>query len=134
MKMCYPHGTLAVKRHAAMGPSALFERHKGYLIGGIELLPPTVDIVFMDPPWGGMDYNSLGGKSGYDLHKHMKIRFGNVDSSTSVIANEVEYYQQQEQQQEQQHNMQEVDGFDLLQMAAAVTQSRLVIYDLPKYK
>lgn len=144
MDMCYPNGELAMKRHAAMGPSALFERHKGFLIGGIELLPPTFDVVFMDPPWGGMDYNSLG-KSGYDLHKHMKIRFGNVDSSTSVIANEVEHFRQQQQQMMQfpgggppppyppQSQLDRyVDGVDLLKMAASVTRSRLVIYDLPR--
>ena len=133
MDMCYPNGELAFKRHAAMGPSALFERHKGFLIGGIELLPPTFDVVFMDPPWGGMDYNSLG-KSGYDLHKHMKIRFGNVDSSTSVIANEVEHFRQQQQQMmhfpggpppsqlsyppQSQLDDRYVDGVDLLKMAS----------------
>ena len=31
------------------------------------------DIIFMDPPWGGVDYEVLG-KNGYDLKKNMRIR------------------------------------------------------------
>lgn len=81
---CYRNGRITSRRDAREGPSALFERWCGFLIGGIELLPTCIDAVFMDPPWGGVDYNTLG-KDGYDLYEHMKIRYGGVDGSTSVI-------------------------------------------------
>ena len=59
---------------AAMPPPAETEQTKdGYLIGGIDLLPRHIDAVFMDPPWGGVDYNVLG-KHGYDLQRNMKIQ------------------------------------------------------------
>ena len=37
------------------------------------MLPRKIDAVFMDPPWGGIDYEVLG-KHGYDLKKNMLIR------------------------------------------------------------
>lgn len=54
------------------------ERHAGFLIGGPEILPPHIDAVFMDPPWGGVDYNQVG-KNAYDLEKHMRIYFAGND-------------------------------------------------------
>lgn len=44
---------------------------RGYRIGGIELLPRRIDAIFMDPPWGGVDYNHL---KKYRLERDMKIR------------------------------------------------------------
>jgi len=44
----------------------------GFFLGGLGLLPSRIDAIFMDPPWGGVDYNSLG-KNGYCLEKHMKL-------------------------------------------------------------
>jgi 16S rRNA G966 N2-methylase RsmD len=45
---------------------------EGYTIGGLDLLPPHIDVVFLDPPWGGVDYEVFG-KHGYDLEKNMRI-------------------------------------------------------------
>lgn len=38
----------------------------GYTIGGIDILPSKIDGIFLSPPWGGMDYGNIGGKSGFD--------------------------------------------------------------------
>lgn len=32
---------------------------KGFNIGGTELLPNTLDGIFLSPPWGGMDYENI---------------------------------------------------------------------------
>ena len=53
--------------------AAAVERVAGFLVGGEDLLPPHIDAVFMDPPWGGVDYGALG-KHGYELEKNMKIK------------------------------------------------------------
>jgi trimethylguanosine synthase len=37
-----------------------------YLIGGLELLPKNIDMMFLSPPWGGMDYIRVG-KRNYTL-------------------------------------------------------------------
>lgn len=83
MEKCYRDGRLvpphlrgdAALPHELCGTSV--EYHAGYPIGGAELLPPCIDAVFIDPPWGGIDYN-LCGKNGYDLSRHMKIRRSSV--------------------------------------------------------
>ena len=33
----------------------------------------SVDVVFLSPPWGGVDYNSVG-KNGFDITKHIMVR------------------------------------------------------------
>ena len=38
----------------------------GYKLGGIELLPNKIDVIFLSPPWGGMDYGKVG-KRNYTL-------------------------------------------------------------------
>jgi len=141
---CYRNGERIVSRHASEGPSALFERHAGYLIGGIELLPSTLDMVFMDPPWGGIDYHTLG-RNGYDLHRHMKIRYGGVDSSTCVVegcqggsggtaitALSLVINDGESLNKKTDPSPNFVDGVELLRMAAIATGTRLVIYDLPR--
>ena len=42
------------------------DKTKSFKIGGIELLPETIDCVFLSPPWGGMDYTKVG-KRNYTL-------------------------------------------------------------------
>lgn len=117
---CYQNGKLILhKRDAALGPSTLFERVDGYLIGGLELLPEHIDIVFMDPPWGGVSYNSLG-TEGYDLVKNMKIPFGGGRHGEAQVdaSNEGETGY--------------ANGADLLRMAASATSTRMVMYDIPR--
>lgn len=80
MEHCYKNGEMVGNQSSGGqkngAPCAVeSEMYAGYPIGGLELLPDRVDAVFMDPPWGGVDYGTLG-KDGYDLEKHMKIRVG----------------------------------------------------------
>lgn len=42
------------------------EGSESFKIGGLELLPDTIDCVFLSPPWGGMDYTKVG-KRNYTL-------------------------------------------------------------------
>ena len=74
---CYRHGRRADPSDSGYSrepnlSAAAVERVEGFLIGGEDLLPPHIDAVFMDPPWGGVDYGTCG-KHGYDLEKNMKI-------------------------------------------------------------
>lgn len=75
LQHCYFDGQLRLDRlppHHAYGGVETEVSSGGFFIGGLGLLPSRIDAVFMDPPWGGVDYNSLG-KNGYCLEKHMKI-------------------------------------------------------------
>jgi trimethylguanosine synthase len=117
---CYQNGRLVIqKRHASQGPSTLFERCDGYLIGGLELLPDLIDVVFMDPPWGGVSYESVG-KNGYDLVHHMKIPYGGGRHGEAQVDGS------------QQGQTGYANGADLLRMAASATSSRIVFYDIPR--
>lgn len=87
LEHCYQDGVLCIDklRNSTTQNVPLVETEvvAGFFIGGLGMLPPRIDAVFMDPPWGGVDYNSLG-KNGYCLEKHMKIHKG---VSTTTTAN-----------------------------------------------
>eukprot|EP00580_Thalassiosira_gravida_P019610 CAMPEP_0201662086 /NCGR_PEP_ID=MMETSP0494-20130426/4283_1 /ASSEMBLY_ACC=CAM_ASM_000839 /TAXON_ID=420259 /ORGANISM="Thalassiosira gravida, Strain GMp14c1" /LENGTH=766 /DNA_ID=CAMNT_0048140373 /DNA_START=189 /DNA_END=2489 /DNA_ORIENTATION=+ len=117
MQRCYRDGKLIMdpppRNHLSRYPPR--EVYRDFTIGGIDLLPeyaPRIDAVFMDPPWGGIDYGATG-KDGYDLSRDMTIRGcerGCVGFPPTP----------------------EVDGVCLLKIAAAATGTRFVAYDLPR--
>jgi hypothetical protein len=79
LQHCYKNGDFVLDQPSAIGsvmpclPSPVqTEVYAGYTIGGMNVLPRHIDAVFMDPPWGGVDYEVLG-KNGYDLFLNMKI-------------------------------------------------------------
>lgn len=49
-----------------------FERHHGYQVGGVGLLPESVDAIFLSPPWGGMDYGKSG-KRNYHIESCIEV-------------------------------------------------------------
>jgi len=117
MQRCYRDGNLIMdppprNRLSDYPPREVYD---DFTIGGIDLLAeyaPHIDAVFMDPPWGGIDYGSTG-KDGYDLSRDMRIRGcerGCVGFPPTP----------------------EVDGVHLLRIAAAATSTRFVAYDLPR--
>ncbi len=119
MERCYRDGKLIMdpppRTPVALGAYPPREIYDGFTIGGIDLLTECashIDAVFMDPPWGGIDYGAMG-KDGYDLARDMKIRGcerGCVGFPPTP----------------------EVDGVRLLKIAAAATSTRFVAYDLPR--
>jgi len=117
MERCYRDGNLIMDPPPRTQLSAYPPRevYDDFTIGGIDLLPecaPHIDAVFIDPPWGGVDYGAMG-KDGYDLARDMKIRGcerGCVGFPPTP----------------------EVDGVRLLKIAAAATSTRFVAYDLPR--
>lgn len=114
MDQCYNNGELVFDNapwDCYMSPR---EQCAGYTIGGLDLLPFHVDAVFLDPPWGGVDYGELG-KDGYDLGRDMQIRY-HQSKSTNFTNGDSGL----------------VDGSGLLKMAASATRSKLVIYDTPR--
>lgn len=126
----------------AMPPPVETECASGYQLGGIDLLPPSIDAVFMDPPWGGVDYN-LFGKNGYDLQLNMRIArpTSAVPVPQGSLNNDFfdDFVAQPRNQAERkaQFNLgldesNCVDGAELLRLAAAATKTHFVIYDLPK--
>lgn len=97
----YRDGVLQFPQH--IQPEQPREICDGYTIGGVDLLPGYIDAVFMDPPWGGVEYLSKG-KNGYDLQKNIRIPYQNRI----------------------------LNGFHLLEKAANCTLSKITIYDLPR--
>jgi hypothetical protein len=139
-----------------MPPPVLTTTHAGYQIGGLDLLPRTIDLAFFDPPWGGVDYEVLG-KNGYDLEKNMKIQVSppivdewaqsddNDDNDAGGDGVSDDFFDTFAQPK--QHHMSKnarkknfnkktdgeyVNGKDLVALAAAATRARVVLFDLPR--
>jgi trimethylguanosine synthase len=51
---------------AESSKSVAMGTEKEYAYSGLDLLPETLDAVFLSPPWGGSDYESVGRRN-YDL-------------------------------------------------------------------
>jgi len=124
----------------SMPPPVPTERTPGgYQIGGIDLLPPKVHCVFMDPPWGGVDY-SVFGNQGYDLQENMKIyRSLSVKEEESNNDFFDKFSPQTTHERKAQFNCSRaalsekqdyVDGQQLLDLAAQ--SARYVVYDVPR--
>lgn len=126
--------------------------HAGYQIGGLDLLPRTIDLAFFDPPWGGVDYEVLG-KNGYDLEKNMKIQVsppvvdqwahGEDDAGDDGVSDDFFDTFAQPKQHHTSKNARKrnfnkktegeyVNGKDLVVLAAAATRARVVLFDLPR--
>ena len=119
MERCYKDGTLVMdpppRTAKALSAYPPREMYDDFTIGGIDLLSEYarhIDAIFMDPPWGGMDYGATG-KDGYYLARDMKIR-GCERGSVGFPPTP------------------EIDGVRLLKIAAAATSTRFVMYDLPR--
>ena len=145
-----PTPEAATKLMNAMPAAVMTETTKdGYQIGGIDCLPRRIDAIFMDPPWGGVDYEVFG-KHGYDLATNMKIaRPAQATTATAVGDDFFDTFcassSPQQQQQQQRRNKKErraqfnchvddtncVNGAELLGLAAAATKSA-VLYDVPR--
>ncbi|EJK50007.1 hypothetical protein THAOC_31062, partial [Thalassiosira oceanica] len=85
-----------------------------FAIGGLDLLSeyaPRIDAIFMDPPWGGVDY-STAGKEGYLLERDMVV--GGAPPGRDAGGSAA------------------VDGAELLRIAAGALESRIIGYDLPR--
>jgi trimethylguanosine synthase len=130
---------------AAMPPPVPTESCKGYSIGGIDMLPRKIDAVFLDPPWGGVDYEVFG-KTGYDLARNMRIQRparpapaaancsdgldgSFFDSFKSTPRNKQERKAQFNSDRDESNC---VNGSELLALAAAATGTRWVLYDVPR--
>lgn len=129
----------AQKLMNAMPPPTSSETYCGYTIGGIDRLPRRIDAVFMDPPWGGIDYQVFG-KNGYDLCKNMHIRRpGRQETSKGDLnADFFDCFQPQTKEERKasfNHKADDghsVNGAELLKLAAAASGRRLVLYDVPR--
>lgn len=128
----------AMKMMAAMPPPVETERCHGYTIGGIDELPRTISMVFMDPPWGGVDYNCLFGKNGYSLQNHMRIpRLNPKQLQAQQVSDNFfdTFSPSNEHERKASFNcgLDEtncVNGSELLAFAAAAAP--YVVYDVPK--
>lgn len=121
MDACYRDGKL-VKDALPDSPSSSFrEECEGFMIGGLDMLPSHVDSIFMDPPWGGVDYNQAG-KNGYDLAKHIRLPYDRDTAAAGPMA----------AAEDPPPNATVVDGEQLLHIAARATSSKFVVYDVPR--
>jgi trimethylguanosine synthase len=132
---------------AAMPPPVPLERtDHGYQVGGIDMLPSRIGAVFMDPPWGGMDYNVFG-KYGYCLEKHMRIprpsnQVGAVPHASEGVSDGFfDSFCATEPRNKQERkdafniglgNDNSVNGAELLRLASAAAANAVVIYDVPR--
>ena len=91
---------------------------EGYSIGGVDLLPPHIHGVHIDPPWGGVDYGSLGS---YDLTRNLFITQNDDKHQAFDLSNAPT-------QNENEHGS--LDGRRLLAMTAKATNA--VVYSLPR--
>ena len=135
---------------ASMPPPVPTECLFGYNIGGFDLLPSKIDAVFLDPPWGGVDYEVFG-KTGYDLAKNMRIQrpkqpvvaagpnstAGCSDGVDGSFFDSFQSTPRNKQEKKAQFNSAVdesncVNGSELLAIAAAATQTHWVLYDVPR--
>jgi len=93
------------------------ETCKGYVIGGLSLLPPTLDAVFLSPPWGGMSYLNEG-KMGYNISSCIKV--SKIDSNLLVT------------DASKTRGDSFIDGEELLIIAAKAARHKSVSYFLPR--
>ena len=135
MEHCYQNGTLQINQLRSFGVFLPDHVHtevcEGFLIGGLGMLPARIDAVFMDPPWGGIDYNALG-KNGYSLENHMKIKTSGIKKPKLGVQDDFFDSFGTTGPLSPTDNDDCMNGVDLLTMAASATKSRLVIYDLPR--
>jgi trimethylguanosine synthase len=132
---------------AAMPPPVSSERtNHGFQVGGIDMLPSRIGAVFMDPPWGGVDYKVFG-KGGYCLEKHMRIPRPSHQLSAVAHASEgvsdgfFDSFCAAEPRNKQERkdafniglgNDNSVNGAELLRLAASAAANAVVIYDVPR--
>jgi trimethylguanosine synthase len=134
---------------ASMPPPVPTENCRGYNIGGIDLLTRKIDAVFLDPPWGGVDYEVFG-KTGYDLARNMRIQrpapppvaptAHNANCSDGLDGSFFDSFQstprnKQERKAQFNSTVDEsncVNGSELLAIAAAATATHWVLYDVPR--
>lgn len=147
LEFCYKNGAFmldkpmaAAKAEAfmnAMPPSVATEVHAGYTIGGIDMLPPNIDAIFMDPPFGGIDYG-LFGKTGYDLQAQMKIARAPQLVEKDDFFDAFVSKPRSKQERKMQFNCgidddNSIDGSELLALAAAASsEERCVVFDVPR--
>jgi trimethylguanosine synthase len=159
LKHCYKNGQFILDQPTAqlppyMPPPVMPTVHAGYHIGGLDMLPRRIDAVFMDPPWGGVDYEILG-KNGYDLQKNMKIQVSppvqappeddyhadgdGCDDFFDSFAAPRRHKSKQLSQKARQENFNKqtdgghfIDGMELLRVAAEAVTAHVVVYDLPR--
>lgn len=100
----YTNGTL--KDVDSLDQNAITSiEYKGYPLGDLSLLPNEIHVVFLSPPWGGMDYLQVG-SFGFDLSKCIQVH----GHDSNIV----------------------VDGEELLNMAATAASCKSVVYFLPK--
>lgn len=78
---------------------------KGYRMGNFSLLPKEIHVVFLSPPWGGLDYLQVG-PLGFDVSQCIQVH----DHESNIVA----------------------DGEELMHMAANAASHKSIVYFLPK--
>lgn len=158
LEHCYKNGAFildqpidtpekAMAMMAAMPPPVPTEiTSHGYHIGGIDMLPRQIGAVFMDPPWGGVDYEVFG-KHGYCLERNMRIPRPANQIQAPPSSNEgvtdgffdtfcgSQPRNKQERKAAFNCGLDEnncVNGAELLQLAAAAAMNAQVVYDVPR--
>lgn len=97
------------------------EISEGYVIGGLRLLPLTLDAIFLSSPWGGMSYLNEG-KMGYDISNCIKV--SKIDSKLQVSNTKKNGGSHIDDSF--------IDGEELLIIAARAARHKSVLYFLPR--
>ena len=86
------------------------ETYMGYTIGGFDLLPSSIDGVFLSPPWGGPEYSNKMTFTLQDIKIFNTLHSRRSNDDLIVTCN----------------------GFDLLKLSLNASVSKTVLYFLPR--
>jgi len=109
---CYKKGKL-VSSDCSLSKPTMEEVYRGFTIGHITLLPSALDGIFLSPPWGGMSYLQTNNE-GYSLASCLKV---SSPTRRELQADSKEV---------------DVDGEELLKLAAEAAPGKNVVYFLPR--
>jgi len=129
---CYTNGKLNLMTHLGkkIEPNIAKknEVNQCYKFGDVDLLPSSIDCIFLSPPWGGMEYMKMGNK-GYSLSNHMKISpmisagHDKVDDLKPEIGNTTN---------NPSTKMSAINGEQLLAMTSKASKHKSVVFYLPR--
>jgi len=130
---CYNSGKLNLMTHVGKKIDRNIAKKKNdvnhcYKFGDVDLLPSSIDCIFLSPPWGGMEYMTMGNR-GYSLSNHMKISpmisagHDKVDDLKPEIGNT---------SKNPSTKMSAINGEQLLAMTSKASKHKSVVFYLPR--
>lgn len=122
MHVSVTHKPNAVDNHRS------FQTGKDFVIGDLNCLPKTLDVVFLSPPWGGPDYIHFG-SGGFNLSDHIKVH---STLSADFATSNIDCSSQQSPPCLPVGRCLVTDGKQLIKISASATERKAVVLFLPR--